>query len=104
MKNAEMDRMVSALTDHGFRLWENGNMRRMYINASQLGLECEYYKSGNIRSAVFNGKQISNSLARVLKLSKTYIDLSDMNVHSTNSMLLDAAKAILDNTEKRQFI
>lgn len=66
---------VEELTAMGFNRWQKNGMDRMYINASALGLNCSYYKTGNISSATLNGTDISNCEARRLKAAKTYIDM-----------------------------
>lgn len=63
----------------------------MYINATTLGLSYTTYKTGNISSAVFAGEEISNSLARKLLGSKTYIDLLQGVIVSDNATLANAA-------------
>lgn len=85
---------IEELTRMGFCRWQKNGMDRMYINASSLGLDCTYYKTGNISSATFNGESISNSEARGLKYAKTYIDLVN-NVIVSDSARLAAAVADL---------
>ena len=55
------EQMIAELEAKGFKRWTKGNLDRLYINAAQLGLVCQYYKTGNIRHAEFNGESISNS-------------------------------------------
>jgi hypothetical protein len=86
------DERIEALTKLGFKRWTKGEYDRLYIDASDLGLSCTYYNSGNIRSAEFRGEPISNSRARGLKFAKTYIDIKTSKVYSTIEMLADAAK------------
>lgn len=66
---------IEELEKMGFNRWTKNGMDRMYINASTLGLTCEYYNTGNIHYAEFDGKHVSNTEARALKAAKTYIDL-----------------------------
>lgn len=79
--------MIKDLENRGFNRWTKGNLDRLYINASQLGLVCSYYNSGNISSATFCGVDISNCEARRLKASKTFIDLTDNTIHSDSERL-----------------
>ena len=87
---------IKALEDKGFRRWTKGNFDRMYINAVCLGLECSYYKTGNISAAYFNGERISNCQGRRYKDAKTYIDVKTGRLFSDIQELKDAAQAILD--------
>ena len=89
-----MDR-IPELESMGFHRWQKNGMDRMYINASDLGLTCWYYKSGNISSAEFNGEIISNTKARGLKFSKTYIDLIKRKLVSESETLLAAAAELI---------
>jgi hypothetical protein len=85
---------VNELLEKGFKRWTKGNMDRLYINAGQLGLVCQYYKSGNIRSAEFNGQSISNCEARRLQASKTFIDIKTGLIYSDNFTLEQAARKL----------
>lgn len=84
---AKVSSRIAELEEKGFRRWQKGNFDRLYINAVKLGLECDYYKTGNIRSACFNGEGISNSRARRMSMEKTYIDVKTGRVYSTNDEL-----------------
>ena len=86
---------IGALEAKGFKRWQKGKMDRLYINAKELGLECTYYNTGNIRSASFNGERISNSEARRIRDAKTYIDVATGELHSTNWMCEEAAEALM---------
>lgn len=85
---------INELTDKGFNRWTKGNIDRLYINAAQLGLECDYYKTGNISAAYFNGERISNSQGYRYKAAKTYIDVKTGRVHSNIPALEEAATAL----------
>lgn len=82
---------IDELEALGFKRWQKGQFDRLYINADQLGLECKYYKTGNIKAAMFNGEEISNSEGYRMKAAKTYIDVTTGEVFSTNSTLKKAA-------------
>lgn len=86
---------IDELTAMGFNRWQKNGMDRMYINASTLGLECTYYKTGNISSAKFQGYSISNSEASRMKFAKTYIDLVKKTIVSDNAMLADAVAELI---------
>lgn len=86
-KEMTFEQKIEKLENAGFNRWTKGGMDRMYINATRIGLECEYYKTGNIRDAWFNGENISNCRARVIKGAKTYIDLKTFEVYSDNEDL-----------------
>jgi hypothetical protein len=85
---------IARLEEKGFKRWTKGNMDRLYINASMLGLNCEYYNTGNIRSAWFNGASISNCEARRMKAAKTYIDIKAGTVYGDNNSLKEAAEKL----------
>lgn len=89
-KVAIIDR-IAELEAVGFKRWTKNGMDRLYINAGALGLVCQYYKTGNIMDAKFNGEQISNSEGYRMKAAKTYIDIKTETVHSDNTKLREAA-------------
>ena len=91
---------IKKLEGKGFSRWQKGNLDRLYINASQLGLVCWYYKTGNISSAEFNGERISNCQARRYKAAKTFIDAGTGKVHGDIPELVEAATAMLEDAEK----
>ena len=82
---------IKELTNLGFSRWQKGNMDRLYIDASQLGLVCTYYHTGNIRHASIMGFDISNSEARRMKSAKTFIDVNTGICHSNNDTLRNIA-------------
>ena len=86
---------IQELINKGFKRWTKGNLDRLYINATQLGLNCTYYKTGNISGAWFNGEEISNSEARRMKGAKTYIDIKTGKVYSDNAYLKEAAEKMM---------
>lgn len=85
---------IAELEKMGFNRWTKGNMDRLYINAAQLGLDCSYYKTGNISGADFKGERISNCEARRMKAAKTYIDIKTGKAHSDNYTLENAAREL----------
>ena len=80
---------IEELEELGFKRWTKGNMDRMYIDARNLGLEVDYYKTGNVCAATFDGYRISNCEARRLLAAKTYIDLKTGKVHSNHRWLAE---------------
>ncbi len=96
------EKRIAALEAKGFNRWTKGNYDRLYINASALGLHCDYYKTGNISNAVFQGVSISNSEGRRMKAAKTYIDVKTGEVHSDNYMLEKAVKALVEELEEEE--
>ena len=87
---------IEKLVAAGGNRWTKGIYDRIYFNASALGLRCEYYKTGNISGAWFNGDLLSNSRGRQLKAAKTYVDVSTGEIVSTDSLLREALTAIVE--------
>lgn len=85
---------IKELETKGFKRWTKGNYDRLYVNAKDLGLVCEYHNTGNVRRAWFNGEDISNCEARRMKAAKTFIDVKTRKVHSTNNTLASEAARI----------
>ncbi len=90
------DDEIEALENNGFNRWTKGDMDRLYIKPTYLGLDLEYYKSGNISSATFNGESISNSEGRRLNATKCYVDVVTRKVVCDNEELKQAAQELLD--------
>lgn len=87
--------MIAKYEGMGFKRWTKGDMDRLYINAKELGLECEYYKTGNVSYAEFKGEKISNSRATEMLAAKTYIDIKTGKGFSTNYTLKSALDEIM---------
>ena len=87
---------IADLESKGFKRWTKGSMDRMYINASQLGLICTFYKTGNISTAEFNGERISNSQARRIRTSKTFVDVNTGKVYSDMKELAEKARLMAE--------
>lgn len=90
------EKMIAKLEALGFRRWQKGNYDRMYINATDLGLVCEYYKTGNIHYAEFQGEHVSNSNARAMQYAKTYIDVKTGKLYSDHEYLRSAAQELIE--------
>lgn len=76
----EVVSMKDKLISLGLKVWEKGDMERIYINDSHLesvfGLQLIRYNSGNIFRAYLNGKKISNCKAKKLTCGKKiYFDI-----------------------------
>lgn len=90
-------KQIEKLESTGYRRWQKGEMDRLYINPRELGLEIEYYSTGNVRHAEFNGLHISNAEARRIMGGKYYIDVITGKVNvSGNADNADKIKAIME--------
>ncbi len=76
---------IETMTAIGGNRWTKAGHDRVYINNWQrfIGLEVDYYNSGNICGATLDGELISNSEAgRILgAVQKVYFDTADNKVH-----------------------
>jgi len=75
------DKMIEKLEAKGFKRWTKGTMDRLYVNADKIGLDVDYYKTGNVSSAWLNGEKISNSEARAIMGGKYYVDVTTGEVN-----------------------
>lgn len=69
------------ITAIGGRDWKG---RRTYLNdvAALIGLDVDYYLSGNVRSAALDGRPLSNARAGELLNVKVYLD------HATGTLVI----------------
>lgn len=78
---------VETLVAIGGNRWQRGNHNRVYLNnwATLAGLETSLYGTGNIASASYQGKGISNSQASKIlgAMSKVWFDAADGKIHGT---------------------
>lgn len=72
---------IRELEGKGFKRWQKHGMDRLYINCESYGCEFDYYNSGNISSARFNGEKISNSLGRKFLATKVWVDVDTEELH-----------------------
>lgn len=86
---------ITELEAMGFKRWQKNGMDRLYVNASVLGLECTFYRTGNVSNATFNGVSISNHEGTAMRAAKTYIDLEKNLIRSDSPRLLAAVADIL---------
>lgn len=75
------EKQIAAYEAKGFKRWTKGNMDRLYINVQQLGAEVDYYNTGNVRYAEWQGEQVSNADGRRLLASKVWIDVETGELH-----------------------
>ena len=86
-KALSKDEIISTLTAAGGNRWQKGGRDRIYFDTRNalVGLETSRYKTGNISSATFKGKAISNSEARRLIVAaldtKMYYDVATGVIH-----------------------
>lgn len=77
-----------------------GGRDRLYINVTKLGLEVEYYKTGNVRDAKFEGETMSNASGRRMLAAKVYVDVADGELHvsapSYVERITENAQALID--------
>ena len=90
------EKFITALEEKGFKRWTKGDKDRMYIDAEKLGLKVQKYGSGAVKHAEWDGEKISNREGAAMLHAKTYLDLTDMSVHSDDSDLFAAAEAIIE--------
>ena len=93
--DADMEKLVAKLEAHGWKRWTKDAKDRMYVDAEKLGLKVQKYGSGAVKRAEWDGEKISNRAGAAMLHAKTYLDLTDMSVHSDDSDLFAAAEAII---------
>lgn len=84
-KTARVVLTTANLIAIGGSRWTKGDHDRVYLNnwAELAGLEADYYKSGNICFATYQGEGISNSEARRIlgSLDKVWFDTATGKLH-----------------------
>lgn len=86
MENHQIEQKLIEL---GGSLWSVPGKRRVYINnvAKWIGVELNYYKTGNISSAKYHGETVSNGFASKhfgqLQFAKLWFDCGTGVYHST---------------------
>jgi hypothetical protein len=65
----------------GGRAWTgSGGTSRVYLQIEEIiGLDVEMYRTGNVRSAVLRGRDVSNCEARRILSSRLYVDDSGLH-------------------------
>jgi len=71
------EKKIEKLIEKGAKRWTKGGFDRLYVDAELLGLDLDYYKSGNISSATWKGEAISNSEAGRLGVTKIWLEIGD---------------------------
>lgn len=90
------EKLAAMLEAKGWKRWTKDGKDRLYVDAVQLGLKVQKYGSGAVKHAEWDGEKISNRAAEQMLHARTYIDLSDLSVHSDNSDLKYAASQAVD--------
>lgn len=78
---------IEELEALGFKRWQKNGMDRLYVDPRRIGLEVDYYKTGNISWSQFDGCSISHAEAGRMLSTKTYIDLVKREIVSGNYTL-----------------
>ena len=82
--------MKDKLIALGLKIWEKGEMERIYINSEHLeavfGLEIAFYKSGSIKKAFLNGEKLSNRQAGSLFKQNVYFDIKANQFVNANGL------------------
>jgi len=94
------DERVTLLLEIGGRRWKQGRLDRIYFNrpAQRGGLEVDYYKTGNVKSAKLNGEHLSNTKARGLLAGKLWWDVAE-NQWDWKDLPDDMAGAAIESIE-----
>lgn len=87
--------IINNLISKGFNRWTKGDLDRLYVDPKVLGLDYVCYKTGNIRSATFQGEGISNSKAYKMRSAKTYIDVKTGKVYSDIDIFKEIAERMI---------
>ena len=78
---------IAELEKLGFKRWTKNGMDRMYINAGKLGYDKE--------TRTFLGERISGGRAGQMESAKTYIDMIEYKIISTDcDLAYEAAKKL----------
>lgn len=72
---------IKKLEAAGGKRWTKYGKDRIYIDATTLGLKVDYYNTGNVRHAEWQGETVSNANGRRLLGSKVYVDCADGSLH-----------------------
>lgn len=91
--------LIAALEKKGFKRWTKGSMDRLYINPTSIGLELDFYKTGNVSYATLNGERISNSRGTAMKEAKCYIDIATGKCVSSYDVFVEAMEQIVAEAE-----
>lgn len=78
------DDEIERLDDMGFRRWTKGDMDRLYIDTTKLGLECDFKRDHEPCLGDWQGKRVSNADCRRIYFSKVWVDVEDGSLHVTS--------------------
>lgn len=78
------DDEIGRLEDTGFRRWTKGDMDRLYIDATALGLDCQYKRDHEPCLGTWQDREVSNADCRRIYYSKVWIDVEDGSLHVTS--------------------
>lgn len=95
---------VEKLEGAGGKRWTEGDMDRVYLDPTKLGLEVEFRRSGKVESASFDGTPITDDAARHVLNSRVYVDVASGRLYTLSDFADEAvwrevvrrARAILD--------
>lgn len=91
------DALVAKLIAKGGKRWTKGKYDRIYFGATKLGLEVEYYNTGNVRRGYFNGEpMLSNSETRRYLSAENYINVNTGEIVSDYDCLGKALAELVD--------
>jgi len=105
---AMTEKQIAAYEAKGFKRWTKGKMDRLYIDATKLGAKIDYYKTGNVSDAFWQGERVSNSDGRRLLASKIFVDITTGELHVSTGFdepydtksLEDSAKDLIGEIER----
>lgn len=101
------DAQIAKYEAKGFKRWTKGNMDRLYINVTDLGLVADYYKSGNVCGGEWQGEGVGSSATKRLLASKVYVDVKTGELHVTSNFdeygmpsVEEVARKVVEDIEK----
>ena len=99
--NRITDEQIKSMELAGFKRWTKGEYDRLYINADRLGLDVDYYKTGNICYATWKGEKISNTRAgEMLYSTKVFVDATNGEVVASGTWRDKLGEAARELAEK----
>lgn len=90
------EKTIAALEAKGFKRWTKGSYDRLYIRPTLVGLELDFYNTGNVRNASVNGRAVSNAAGRRIREAKVYIDVMTGKVYCSSG----EAPELAENVQK----
>ena len=99
--NKITDEQIKSLEGAGFKRWTKGGFDRLYINADKIGLDVDYYKTGNICYATWKGEKISNARAgEMIYRTKVFIDVTTGEIVASGIWQDKLSEAAYEHAEK----